>query len=207
MSSPWRPGIEVAPGGYGTEGLVRCGQGEPAGAAGPAVSGQWKENWTKEVSVMGNGKGRDGPAKRKGGRGRIGAQTSTPSDHLPRERDLAFSDDSGSLACQQTGEDPVGSPVTQDGRETEPGFADAPEGCGASSSGAWKEETTASPAFGSPTDCAPVVWESDWEQDGRFRVKVRVLGQPGGDKRTKCVEWLAFGGFPPSLEVGEEPGD
>ena len=156
---------------------------------------------------MVNVKGRDGPAIRKGGRGRIGAQTSTPIDHLPRERDLAFSDDSGSSACQQTGEDPVGSPLTLDGRKTAPGSADVPEGYGASSPGAVEVETTASPSFESPADCARVVWESDWEQDGRFRVKVRVLGQPGGDKRTKCVEWLAFGELPPSLEVGEEPGD
>ena len=154
---------------------------------------------------MSIGRGRDGPAKHKGGRGRIGAQTSTPSDHLPRERDLAYSDNTGTPVRRQTGEDTVGPPVMPDALETRPGSADIPEGYGASSHGDGERETTASPAYKFPLDCAPVLWESDWEQDGRLRVKVRVVGHPDGDARTNCVKWLAFDGLPPSLESGEKP--
>ena len=143
---------------------------------------------------MGNRNGRDGPARDKGGRGRIGALTSTPSDQRPRERDSVYFDDSGTSGSRQTGEDPEGSSVLQDNRETEPGCTGIRPTSDSSPSRDAKTITIEWRLVESPPDSAIAVWESDREEDGHFSVQVRLVCQPDGGERAECVKWLAFGG-------------
>ena len=87
--------------------------------------------------------------------------------------------------------------------ETEVGCEGVPSRNDGSASGDWNQGWAERPEDDFFTDGDSRVWESETKQEGRFRVKLRLISlRDRGDERKKCVQWLSFGGEPSREPAG-----